>query len=316
MTLKDLTYFKKNVNLDGKKETFLIIDCYHCPEKEKNFYLYRKCKFCYLFSLFKNKDRKFNYISILWDEILIRPSQFYMFLDYFKLLKKIKRINQKIENKRIQGCKYKEFACKILPNFSSLHKIEDHEYLDPILVYDFILKRIDSYKKKLKTVDSICKKCFCFIEKSENLLLKLFSNLRIIKKFKNFKNNHMSLQNYDPFYEYLFSGGLLLRKKNIENKNFAMKENWELFHIYKTGENEIFKVHIYNVPYENEKRYIVDFFFKKKVNEDYFYKITQDILQNIKIDDFDKLIPLETLIEIYKKESIKFLNSKFELSKT
>ncbi len=316
MTLKDLTYFKKNINLDGKKEIFLILDCYQCPEKEKNFYLYRKCKFCYLFSLFKNKNRKFNYISILWDEILIKPNQFYMFLDYFKLLKKIKRTNQKIENKRIQGCKYKEFACKILPNFSSLHKIEDYEYLDPILVYDFILKRLDSYKKKLKTVDSICKKCFCFIEKSENLLLKLFSNLRIIKKFKNFKNNHISLQNYDPFYEYLFSGGLFLRKKKIEKKNFAMKENWELFHIYKTGENEIFKVHIYNVPYENEKRYIVDFFFKRKVNEDYFYKIIQDILQNIKIDEIDKLIPLETLIEIYKKESIKFLNSKFELSKT
>ncbi len=315
MTVKDLTSFKENENINGIKEKFLIIDCCHCPEKEKNFNSSQKCKFCYLSSLFKNKDRKFNYISILWKEVLIKPSQFYMFLNYFKFSKKIKRINQNIESIRVKKCKYKEFACKILPNFPSLYKIKDYEYLDPILVYDVILKRYASYKKRIKIVDSICKKCFSYIEKSENFLLKLFSDLTIIKEFKNFQNNHISSQNYDSFYEYLFSGRATLTKKDIKNKSLVFKKNWELFNTYKTGENELFNVSIYNVSNENEKRYALNFFFKGKVNEDYFYKIIQTVLNNIEIEDFDKLIPLETLIEIYKKESIKFINSKFELSK-
>jgi len=238
-----------------------------------------------------------------------------MFLSYFKHLKKIKSVNQKIEDIRRQKCKYKEFSCKILPNFPSLKKINDSEYYDPIIVYNFIINRYEMFKNK-KIDDPICQNCSDYYGNLERSLIKLFSSLKIIGKLKNWQNNDIETQKSVFFNEIIFSGSSFQTKKNIKIKNIALSEDWELLHSYKTGEYNIFHVHIYKLSYENEKRYTVKFFFNGKENEDYFRHVIQDTLQNLEIDEFDKLIPLESLVEIYKRESIKYIDSKFKFSKS
>ena len=148
MVSKDLTYFKERENLEGHKEKILIFDCYNCLYKEKNIQLSKNCKLCFLINLYRNKDRKFDYISLLWDDILIKPNKINMFLEYFKRLKKIKSINKKIENIRVQKCDYREFTCKILPNYPSIYKLKDDEYFDPQFIYDHITSRHEILKKK------------------------------------------------------------------------------------------------------------------------------------------------------------------------
>ena len=90
MALKNLTYFKERENYDGKKDLILIIDCYNCSQEDKNFFKSKKCMQCYIKTLFKNRNRKFNYISILWNDVLIEENQINIFSHYFKISKKSK----------------------------------------------------------------------------------------------------------------------------------------------------------------------------------------------------------------------------------
>jgi hypothetical protein len=65
MSLKCLSYFKVKENLNGKKDLALILDCSNCSEKENSIFNSKKCLFCFLKVLFKNKSRKFNDLTIL-----------------------------------------------------------------------------------------------------------------------------------------------------------------------------------------------------------------------------------------------------------
>ena len=137
----------------------------------------------------------------------------------------------------------------------------------------------------------------------------------IIKKLEDFHNNNANLQNYEFFYEFLFFGNLLLAKKNRSNKHCKIKAKGELISKYETGEYGIFHVQIHKLLCENERVYTTKLFFKGKENHDYYERIIQDAIHNVEIDEFHKLISLERLLDIYKKESIKYLNSKFNFSK-
>ncbi|MFX1591858.1 MAG: ATPase, T2SS/T4P/T4SS family [Promethearchaeota archaeon] len=314
MSLKDQTYFKEKENLDGKKEIVLVLDCYNCPQKENYFFKSRKCIYCFLNTLFRYKDRKFNYISILWSEILINVNQIVLFLDYFKILKTIKRINYKIEKIKHQKCKYKEFKCKIYPNDSSFYKIKDFQYLDPILVYNDYVKRLSNLDKG-SINDSICYECSNSIETLVKYLLKTLNDLRIIQKFKSFKPDSEIYSNSSNFYEYLLSGSFLLLKKNqkLQDKRFYKDRN--LLIIYKIGKYDIFKVFIFENQSGVEKNYSVDFFYKGESQDDYFEKVIQDVYNNIEITELDQIIPLEKLIQFYEREALKIINSKYEFSK-
>jgi len=43
MSLKNLSYFKENENLNGKKDITLILDCSNCSLKEEYFFNSKKC---------------------------------------------------------------------------------------------------------------------------------------------------------------------------------------------------------------------------------------------------------------------------------
>lgn len=314
MILKNLTYFQERENLEGKKDQILIIDCNKCSEKDKNFYTNKKCISCLLNSLYLNRNRKISYISLLWNEILIKSNQLELFLEYFKRLKKINKINQKIENTREKKCKFEEFKCKIFPNFSFYSKIQDFEYYDPIFVYNIVNKRYTIFKKKTP-INLICQKCCEYLKNLEIHLHKLLDSLEIIKNYKNFQTNWANSQNKNNFYEYLLSKSSLFKKKTKELSVFDKTKNVKLLQIYNIGKDGIFSVSIYKMPYEYEKRYVVDEFFRKKAENDYFEKIIRDIIRNINIVELNQITPLETLITIYKKEILNYLRDKYSLSK-
>ncbi|MFX1418490.1 MAG: ATPase, T2SS/T4P/T4SS family [Promethearchaeota archaeon] len=315
MSLKELSYFKEKENFDGKKEKILIIDCYNCPQKEEDFFKSKNCLNCFLNTLFKHKDRKFAYLSILWNDLLIESNKFNLILDYFKLLKTIKRIKSKIENNRNQKCKYKEFRCKILPDISSEINFKDYEYYNPILIYANYVKRLSNLHELIIN-DPICQTCYNNIEVSIEAILKILNNLQIIQKFKNYQANHEINKNYNNFYEFLFLGNLLLFNKNRNKQESNLKIKRKILNSYHIGKQEIYKVNIFENLYEIEKNYKVDFFYKGEPEEDYFENIIKDIYNNIEIADFDNFIPLENLIKIYKEEALKQLNSKYKFSKS
>ena len=313
MSLKDPSYFKEKENLDGKKDIILILDCYNCPQKETNFFKSKKCINCFLKTLFINRNQKFDYISILCNDILINNNQFELFLDYFKILKTIKRIKSKIEKIRNQKCKYQEFKCKIFPNISSLYKIKDFEYLNPTFIYNNYAKGFSNLKKE-SINNSICQECHNSIRTSVEYLLKVLNDLRIIQKLKNFKIDTKTYKNLSNFYEYIFSGPSLIINDVQEIPDKSLDKDKQLLNSYNLGNSEVFKVLIFENEYETEKNYRVEFFFKGETQEDYFEKIIQDIYHNIEIIELDEIVPLEELIEFYERESLKILNSKYKFS--
>ncbi len=314
MALKNLTYIKERENFDGKKDQILILDCYNCPQEEKDFCKSKKCMQCFINTLFKYRNRKFNYVSILWNELLIETNQINYFLDFFKVLKKIQRINQKIEKNRNLNCKYREFHCKIFSNSSS-NSIKEYEWYDPIFIYNFFLKRFSHLNKK-EIIDSICQNCYNNKKTSEAFILEILNNLKIIQKYKNFLSETKIHESNNNFYEYLLVGNSYiindLQKFHIKSVNRDKK----LLNSYNIGKYNTFKVYIYETSDEIEKNYLVASFYKDEQQEDYFDKLIQDINQNIALAEFDQLIPLETLIKLYKKEALKVMNLKYELSKS
>ncbi|MFX1313486.1 MAG: ATPase, T2SS/T4P/T4SS family, partial [Promethearchaeota archaeon] len=314
MILKNFSYFKEIENLDGKKETILFIDCNRCLEKDKNFFKNLDCRYCLLSILFKNKNKKINEISLLGKHITIEYNNIKLFLEYFKKLKRIKKINEKIEEIKNKKCKYGEFKCKFFPSFSSTSKIQNFKYYDPILVYRLHLKR--EVRSENKTIfDPKCRKCYMYIKNSEEYILTLLENLKIIKDFIAFQNNKTFAYKFSNFYEYIFSNFTLLKENPKLYGDSFSNENLNLLSEYRIGENDIFQIQIYRTPFENEKRYYVKFYSKKNENSDYYEKIIYNLIQNIEIKEFNQIIPLETLIEIYKDEILKNLTLRYKFSK-
>ncbi|MFX1389633.1 MAG: ATPase, T2SS/T4P/T4SS family [Promethearchaeota archaeon] len=312
MSSKDQCYFKERENLDGKKDIVLIIDCFNCSEKKNNFFNSKKCLFCFLRVLFTNKNRRFDYISILWNEIVISKDQFELILDYFKIIKGIKKNYDKIEIKRNEKCKFKEFKCKIFSNNHSSFKIKDQEYFDPFFVYNHTLKSLSNIKKNIVN-DSKCENCYNSIENLLMSILRILESLKIIKVIKTFsKSSEISLKNIS-FYEFLFSGKLVLLQNFQEKPNLISYDKKPIIS-YLVGDYDCYQVEIFDNKFENEKSYQIVPFYKGREKEDFFEKIIQDVLNNIEILELDQIIPLEKLIEFYLKEALKIINIKYEFS--
>ena len=308
--MKDLTYFKEKENLDGKKEIVLILDCYNCPRKDSNFFKSRKCIYCLLNTLYKYKDRKFDFISILWNEILISVNQFVLFLDYFKILKTVRRISGKIEKIRNKKCRFKEFKCRAFPNISSSDKIKDFEYLDPIFVYDNYLKRLSGLDKG-GIINSMCHDCYNSIENLVKYMLKILNNLGIIQKFRSFKLDNLAYKNSSNFYKFHFSTHSLLLDNIHEIQDSSLNKKRKLLNTYNIGKYDVFKVFIFGNQYEVEKKYKVNYFYSGESQDDYFEKVIKDVCHNTEITELDQIIPLEKLIKFYEREALKIIKSEY-----
>ncbi|MHA1489821.1 MAG: ATPase, T2SS/T4P/T4SS family [Promethearchaeota archaeon] len=302
-------------DLNGKKYKILTLDCKKCSKYEKYFYKNKNCIICFSKNLFHNKNKKFDKISIGIDNTLIENDQFVLFLDYFKRLRKIKKISKRIENIRKKKCLYKNFQCKIFPSFISFFKINDNDYYDPILLYDLVTKRYSSVKDKGKNIlDPNCQDCYNFIKNSVESLLKILNESKIIKRYIIFKTRANLVSSFS-YYDFLFSKKYFLREKKKKLLDLNINENEKLIEIYKVGKYGLFQVSIFKILNEEEKTYKINLSYESEAEKAYFEKIIQYLMKNLEIIKLDQIISLEDLIKIYKKEAIKILNSKFEFSR-
>ncbi|MFW9818814.1 MAG: ATPase, T2SS/T4P/T4SS family [Candidatus Thorarchaeota archaeon] len=312
MTLNYPSYFKEKENLDGKRDVYLTLNCFDCPQKELNFFKSEKCINCFLETLFNYRNRRFDYISILWNDIVINSGKFKEFIEYFKVLKIVKKTKSKIEKIRTQKCKYREFKCKVLPTISSLYQIKANEYLNPIFIHNIYDKGISSLEK-VKINDPICEECHNSIEIIIKNLLKEMNKLSIIQKFRNFQQEEVLKKNRS-FYEHFFSGSSLILNDLQEIQEKKVSKDKKLLDKYYLGKSGIFKVFIIENEYEIEKSYRVEFFYSGESQEFYLEKIIQDICDKITIKELTQIIPIEKLIEFYESESLKILKSKYDFS--
>ncbi|MFX1257794.1 MAG: ATPase, T2SS/T4P/T4SS family [Promethearchaeota archaeon] len=300
-------------SLNVKNENSLIIECINCSEITKELHYNENCVLCFLENLYYNKNKTFKYISIEAFDNLIESKQILFFLEYFKKLKKIKHLYQKIENFKLKKCIFKGFKCKIFPNYLSFFKIEDKYYYDPLLLYNIIQKKIRNINNK-HIIDSICQNCIDYLKNLIKLILRILDNLTIIKQFNDFQTKDDFSQRYRSFYDFLFSRNYQLGGKK-KHEPFNGKKHDDLIEIYNVGKNDLFQISIFNIIDEAEKKYEVELSFSSIADKIYFERIIENVLKNLEIFKLDRIIPLEDLIKIYSRESLKFISSKFNFSK-
>jgi len=312
MVLKNHSYFNEEEKINGKKELTLIIDCFRCSEANKSIFDNINCQSCLLYNLYINKNRKIDYIYLLWNDIIIKPNQFNLIIEYFQELKKIKKHYKKIKYIRNQKCKYKEFKCSFFSNSSFIQGLHHLIYYNPIELYSNIIEKLFN-NKKVNPINSICQKCRAILNSSLEKILKILNSLKIIQKFQEFQQYKQTLKNNINFYEFFLTNSQTLKKRTKEFE--GLNNITDLLKTYYFGKYSSFQASIFKIPYENEKIYLVKNFLEKNENEDYIEKLIQDVKTNINEIEFNDIVSIENLIRIYREEAIKILNSRYNLSK-
>lgn len=305
---KKNTEFQKREKLDGKSENTIRIICKNCTEAKNVYYNNKKCIICIFKNLYRNKNKKLDYIFVESSDKIINSEKFLLILNYFNKLKKIKSIFKKIENLKKKKCLFESFKCKILPNYYSFFRIEKERYYDPLFIFNFVQEKQKTLKKR-ELIDLNCQKCYVIIKSSFEIVLKILNNLKIIQKINNFQKNHF-LHKYSNFYEFWLSDNFQLPEKKSST---SVINNEELIDILNIGKHKLFQISILNIFDETENKYLIQIY-NSNSNKDYFEKIIEVILKNLEFSSPNQIIPLETLIKIYKQNVLNFLESRFNLS--
>ena len=307
--------FQQRINLEGKNERILRISCKECSNVNASFFKSHICISCFLKNLIENKNKKFHSISIEKLDSLINAKEIESLFEYFKKLKKFKKLYNGIKDVKSATCKFKEFKCKVFHDFSTFFRIDEELYHNPIQFYIFIKTKEKELREKEKNgkIESSCRACFDHINKIIDYVLSLLKQLEIIKKFDEFQTADKDLLEISNFYEFLLSkhynwieiSPLMEKKKSEENR--------ELLELYHIGEYNLFHVSIYNVLDEPEKKYHVNLSLKSESEKAFFKMVAEDILQKLNVTKLDTIVSLEHLIELYKQKSLNLINSKFNL---
>lgn len=311
MVSKNISYFQEKENLTGKKDRILTLDCKNCLQTEKNLFGNQECLSCMLYNLYLNRNKKFNLISLFNNNLLIEYNQFVDILEYYNNLKKIRKLLNKFIDVRRNRCIYEEFKCELFQYASKISKIRKFEYHNPILLYK-IIWNINKEFSSIELKNPFCLKCHKYLRNLLEKVIITFNNLKLINNFQNSKQKDNSFNNY----EFLLDRPPYLKKNVQYLQKLTLQEKNELLETYKIGEHYEFQVKIYQTPHENEKHYKVGFFLETDEDESYFNLIIKDITINMEISEFDHIIPIEKLIELYNNEAVELLKSKYRLSKS
>jgi flagellar protein FlaI len=307
MILKNVSYFQEKENLAGKRELIQIIECNKCISKKKRVIWENCCLTCFLYNLYLHKNANVN--SVSWNDISIESHQIEVLLEYFKKIKKIKKNIQKLVNLRINKCHFEEFKCGFSAIFTELLRLKESDYYNPLYVYD-IISELDSDSNKIQLTNSLCRNCLVYLKKLLKYILEIYNNLKVIQYYISYHNPDVN------FYENLFSKKRYADTSISEFKEKDVKESGHLLNSYNIGKYNIFQVNIHQRSLENEKDYKTKLFWAEDKEKDYLEKIVKDIELNIECGEFDRIIPLDTLINIYQTESITFLKSKYNIPET
>ncbi|MHA2089146.1 MAG: hypothetical protein ACW972_12765, partial [Promethearchaeota archaeon] len=196
MILKNVSYLQEKENLAGKRELIQFIDCKKCISSKENRNANNRCFSCLLYNIYLHKNT--NISSISWNDFLIESHQIEILLEYFKKIKKVDKVIQKIVNIRKKKCHFEEFKCGFSADFTELKRIKESDYYDPLEVYNDLSKLDLNFSKK-EINNTICRNCQVYLEKLIKNILVIFNNLRVIQYFKDYHNKDIH------FYTHFFS---------------------------------------------------------------------------------------------------------------
>ncbi|TKJ24078.1 MAG: hypothetical protein CEE42_11355 [Promethearchaeota archaeon Loki_b31] len=313
MTLKfeNLSYIQVKDTLSSKEEKILVIDCSECSGALETLFQNGKCILCVLKNLYLNRKKVFINLTTKSHDPLIERDQISLFLKYFKRISYIKKIWRKIESIGKKKCMYQEFNCKITALSAKFLSFSNDLILNPLYVFNFISGKINELKDH-EFFNIECQNCSKKVLVLLEALLNTLNELKIIQSYKRFLKSNNNSKDLNKFYEeFFFKKSLFFEEKKSFDKALIVSTG-DLFEKYKTGDNQIFQISIYNIANEYEKKYTVQYSFESVVDENYFKKVVQDVKNNLKLLDINKITPLENLINIYKKEALIYLDSKYK----
>ncbi|MFX1287004.1 MAG: ATPase, T2SS/T4P/T4SS family [Promethearchaeota archaeon] len=311
--IENLNQLQIKEGLNNEEERIFTFDCSECLTLMEKNCSYDNCVNCFLKGLYLRRNNDFENSIIKIHEGLINPNKVIIFLDYFKKLNYVKKIWKKIEKVRRNNCIYHEFNCKVESINDIFRSLNETIILDPISVFNFIYEKKEALTThKNSTVE--CQVCFKKISYLFEVLLVILNKFKIIKLYKDFLKNPNHSKDKISFYKKNIFALPLDSKKNQEiDKNSWIPPD-DLFESYYTGENQIFHVSIFRVSGEYEKKYLVHYAFESMVDEEYFKTVVNDAKNNLEQIEFNELVPLEKLLEIYKEKASQYLDLKYKLS--
>ncbi len=313
MTLKfeNLSHIQVKETLSSKEEKILVIDCSECSGALETLFQNGKCILCVLKNLYLNRKKVFINLTTKSHDPLIERDQISLFLKYFKRISYIKKIWRKIESIGKKKCMYQEFNCKITALSAKFLSFSNDLILNPLYVFNFISGKINELKDH-EFFNIECQNCSKKVLVLLEALLNTLNELKIIQSYKRFLKSNNNSKDLNKFYEeFFFKKSLFFEEKKSFDKALIVSTG-DLFEKYKTGDNQIFQISIYDIANEYEKKYTVQYSFESVVDENYFKKVVQDVKNNLKLLDINKITPLENLINIYKKEALIYLDSKYK----
>lgn len=308
---ENLSQIHVKETLSSKEEKILFIDCSECSGALENLFQNGDCILCILKNLYLNRKKVFKNLTTKIHDPLIERDQISLFLNYFKRISYIKKIWRKIENIGKKKCMYQEFNCKITALSAKFHSFSKDLILNPTYVFNFISEKINELKDQ-EYFSIECQNCSKKVLVLLEDLLNVLNELKIIQSYKRFLKSNSNSKDLNKFYEeFFFKKSLFFEEKKSIDKAVIVTAG-DLFEKYKTGDNQIFQISIYNIANEYEKKYNIQYSFESVVDESYFKKVVQDVKNNLKLLDINKIPPLENLISIYKKEALIYLDSKYK----
>jgi type IV secretory pathway ATPase VirB11/archaellum biosynthesis ATPase len=306
---KNSAIFQKRKNLEGKQDYILIIKCSRCAELKKSSIRNKNCLTCLLNHLFQNKNKKFRYLTIESYDNLIEFEQISLFIEYFKKIKKIKKIYQKIEALRYNECIFRDFKCRIFSDSLSIFKVKNQPLLDPIQFYSKLRKSL-LIINEIQKIHPNCSSCIDTTKSFIGNILDIMNNLKIINDFLKFEKIDENVES-SKYYEFLITQHYNI-SENI-NKIQIINKRESLIETYNIGEEELFQISVYTEKNETEKKYIIKYNINS-LNSEIFERITEMILKKIGVIKLDQIVPLEHLIKMYKKQAIKEISTSFHFN--
>ncbi len=310
LNLKNLYYFEEKENFEGKKEKTLILNCNNCPDKNNSFSEYEKCFECILQNFYKKRHDKLSSIFIKKFKITINELALKKYLQYFKIINKLKKYWRKIESFKDKYCIYEDFNCKLYNKDAPLLSLTPNDFFNPVFIFNSIKEKYERIKN-IDIIDPTCKRCVYKIKNILNFIIKDLINLDLIKQFKNTLKGDIDSNKLNNIYQKLLG----INEQEFNNSdNAPLIKNLEpkkLIEIYKIGDYGIFDVHIYKIPFEYEKRYSLRFAIESDTQDSYINKLLRDISSNIHILELKQTISLEKLLQIYEAKATAYINTKY-----
>ncbi len=320
-------------DMDGRKKNVLLFKCESCSNKCQDFFQCDNCLNCLLINLYNNQNlfiSKFKMYQI--KEVILRPyhiilnsGQTKLIIEYFKNIEIIKKFFNKILILRKEKCNFKKkgMVCKHFENYNPLFIISQKDYFDPIKVYEMLMTQISYIKQNIinseDKINKLRQNKYCFLCVKEIInhlksIKDIFENLEIIKSYKSFKEINFESNDNFVFYEHFLGHTVRQRPEIIMVDNaFEKGGKDKIISEYQIGDYDLYKVRIFDVKHESEKKYEVILNIKEE-DEVYFENIYKKIFKDLKIINSEEIISLEELIRTQERNSYIMIKKNFNIT--